>query len=1273
MGDAKWTEEQELVINLRDRNILVSAAAGSGKTAVLVERIIKIISDKERRVDIDRLLVVTFTKAAASEMRNRIGDAIEKMLMENPGNEHLQRQATLLHNSQITTIDSFCQNIIRNYFHVIDLDPSFRVADENELAIIKTDVMEELLEAKYLESREKGNQTFFDFIESFSPGRTDSVIEELILRLFDISMSYPWPEEWLASCLDMYSCTSMEEFEEAVWMKELKKYIDDTLRDYMDMANTALDICKDLGGPVNYCEAVQSDIEQIGMVMEYNSYQGYYEGFCRLNPARLSAKKDASVLLEKKDAVKSLRESYQKNGLQVLAKNFFYQKPEEMLSDIKAMYPLVKELISLVGDFTRLFADKKREEGILDFADMEHFALDILVNRQNGEAVPSEVALELQDFYEEIMVDEYQDSNFVQELILASLCRAPEKKPFLFMVGDVKQSIYQFRLARPELFMQKYNSYKTGKGPYQKIDLHKNFRSREIVLNSANYIFESIMKECFGGINYDNDARLVPGRVYGDTDLKIPEKTDILLIEQKGEAAGTIEKHMLEAAAIGNSIRSMVQGEDPLYISGRDGYRRAEYRDIVILLRSVSGWSEEFIEALTDMGIPAYSDTKTGYFSAIEVCTVLDFLKIIDNPRQDIPLVAVLRSVIGNITDEELACIGSLPRTLSYMDQIYLFMKMYGRNIGYGTSMGYKIKDNKTDMPVEGGSKDSNTDNKINNTSDGLNKNEDNDIDLSKYIEKIPLNTEDAIKLADKLEAFCSLLLRYQDMAGYASVYEILQCIYKETGYYDIMSAMPAGEKRAANLDILLQQSVEFTEKGNRGLFGFIHYIERLDKSDIDFGEACVNGESANAVRIMSIHKSKGLQFPVVFVAGMGKQFNLQDTRKSAIIDADYGIGADYIDLDLRVKQPVLMKKFMAGQIKKNTLSEETRILYVALTRAEEKLILSGTATDIKKKMEKWESRGDTHNMTSLLSAQTYFDWIMPVILNGGLKAESLFEIKTIKQSDIVSVEKEELEKSIANYNLLKNWDKDKVYDKEMSLEIEEQVNYKYPYLGGQMLPVKISVTEIKRMAAKKAEILANDEDGITGTDYLVPPKAQFMRDVSEIKGTDRGTLYHLVMEHIPYNEISSSYDFRGFIAGMCESGYMTKEEAAVIDINKLKKFCQSSIFKRMCKAQVNGTLKREQPFIIGLPATEIYEEADNASGETILMQGIIDVFFEEGKELVLVDYKTDFVKIGKSEELVHKYGQQLNYYARALESITGKKVKEKIIYSFALGREVRV
>ena len=1266
MGQTNWTKEQELVINLRDRNILVSAAAGSGKTAVLVERIIQIISNKEKPVDIDRLLVVTFTKAAAAEMRSRVGDAIENMLILNPDDEHLQRQATLLHNAQITTIDSFCQNIIRNYFHVIDIDPSFRVGDENELSIIKTEVLSELLEEKYALSRENGESRFTDFTEIFSPGRTDNNIEELVLKMFNISMSYPWPEEWLESCKKIYSCKDIMEFEELIWVKELKEYIHDVISDYKKMAERALEICKSGDGPFHYEEAVASDLIQIEIIENAKSYEEYYKAFSSFNPARLSSKRPSDISAEKKEEVKALREAYNKNGIQALKKSFFYQSPEEMLNDIIIMSPYIEEFINLTKDFSRLFAEKKNKEGLLDFADMEHFALNILVEKTDEGTKPSAVAMELRDYYSEIMTDEYQDSNFVQELILTSLCNAPKSKPYIFMVGDVKQSIYKFRLARPELFMEKYNSYTVGEGPNQKIDLHENFRSRKCVLDSANFIFENIMIPGLGGIKYDEAASLVAGRKYTDTDFRIADKTDVLVIEcstdsretddEEEQAAGQqgymgediemIEKRTLEAAAIGVKIREMVQKDNPLYVNGKEGYRRAEYRDIVILLRSVSGWSEDFIETLTDMGIPAYSDTKTGYFSALEVCTVLDMLRVIDNPRQDIPLAAVLRSCLGRLTDEELAALSDIsnPIALNYWDGVLAFLKAYEHN-------------------------------------DLESNNNENNYDFT-FLKK-----EESKILADKLKNFCDMLFKYQEMSKYSSVYDILQCIYRQTGYYNIMSAMPAGEKRAANLDILLQQSIEFSQNGHSGIFGFTHYIESLNKSNIDFGEASVNGENTNAVRIMSIHRSKGLQFPVVFVAGMGKQFNLQDARKSVIIDDDYGVGVDFIDLDIRIKQPTLIKKFMANRIKKNTYAEEIRILYVALTRAEEKLILTGTASDVEKTYEKWGSKGDTANMTFLLSAKNYLDWIMPVIISGGLNSENLFNVENIYQSDIITDEKKQFEESIYNYNNFKNWDTSKIYNEDMADAIKAQINYKYPYMNEQLLPVKISVTELKRRASEQEQALQKDEevyddniirdikdsyldDGYAQEEYTAP-KPQFMEDTENITGTARGTLYHLVMEHIPYEDLNDKYDFSHFIGEMCEKGYMTEEEAKKISPYKFSMFVKSSIGERMREAAIRGDLKREQQFMFGLPAAELYPEAGSECEEIVLIQGIIDAYFEEEGEIVIVDYKTDYVDRGNETVLVDKYRAQLNYYARALENITGKIVKEKIIYSFALNDEV--
>lgn len=1270
MGRPEWTEEQKQVIELRDRNILVSAAAGSGKTAVLVERIITEITEGDSPKDIDKLLVVTFTKAAAAEMRTRIGDALEERLRLEPENQHIQKQASLLHTAQITTIDSFCQSIIKNYFHVIHLDPSFRVGDETDLEIMKQELLSELLEEKYQKAHEEGQKGFLRFTDMLSVGRTDHAIEEMVLSLDRLATSYPWKEEWLEKCSMLYDAQTLEELEQTEWMGELLKYLENSVQEYLQMAKSALKICQEGDGPQAYQDAVLSDIAFLEEMQRAGSYQEYYQEFEKYNSARLKAIRSKEVDNGKKDFVKNLRETYLKKGMEKLRERFFFQNPQEMLLDIQVMAPAVRELVSLTLEFGRIFAEKKREEGILDFADMEHFALEILVTKEeDGTVHPSETALELQEYYEEILTDEYQDSNYIQELLLTSLCRAPESKPYLFMVGDVKQSIYKFRLARPELFFGKYQSYTVGKGPFQKIDLHRNFRSRESVLESANYIFEQIMQESLGGIVYDEAARLVTGADFGapekdsekeaDGEKQIAGKTEVVVIEQKSDDV-FLQKKSLEAAVIGEKIKGMVQGGSPLYVKGKNGFRPVEYRDIAILLRSLTGWSEEFIEVLNDMGIPAYADTKTGYFTSLEVETILNLLHIIDNPRQDIPLVSVLRSSFCNVTDEELAWIGTMPEGLDFWDKVQ---------------------------------------------------------------EVIHCGTEDErlCALSEKLSDFLEKLEHYRQFAKLHSVYELLRKIYYETGYYDLMAAMPSGEKRRANLDILLQQSIEFAQNGHLGTYGFTRYIESLRKSEVDFGEASVNGENTNAVRIMTIHKSKGLEFPVVFVAGMGKQFNLMDARKGTIIDSDYGIGCDFVDLELRVKQPTLLKRLMANQITLGTLAEEIRILYVALTRAKEQLIITGTSSGLEKKLEGWIAKSAFLNFSQLSGAQTYLDWIMPAILKrdslnaafreylsaGGEREafcsydrDSLFMAELCFPENVLQNEKESMENDVLQYRKLQHWDAGQVYDASMHEALERQLAYQYPYSMAASLPVKISVSELKRQSLQRAEVLETEEAGEQmpdteskdvlqmgeGTQYLrftgkaeedgeiEIPRPSFLQREKKVSGTTRGTLYHLVMEHFPYDEIAegklTADKFGDYLEEMVKKGYLREEEAELLDVGKFVTFIHTDIGKRMQKAELEGKLRREQPFMLGLKASEVY--VGQAAEEMIMVQGIIDAFFFEGEEIVLVDYKTDLTEKGQEQKLVEKYRVQLDYYAKALERLTGRKVSERIIYSFALGKELQ-
>lgn len=1267
MSKPQWTKEQQDVISLRNRNILVSAAAGSGKTAVLVERIISKITSQETPCDIDRLLVVTFTKAAASEMRSRIGNALEEKLQEEPDNEHIARQESLLHSAQITTIDSFCQWILRNYFHVIDLDPVYRVGDETDLGMMKQEILEELLEEKYLRAREEGDQAFLHFTNIFSPGRTDKNIEEVVLTLYEKSTSYPFPEEWIGSLGEMYSSTTVEEMEKSGWVQQLLIYCRRCVREYVHMVQEAVVLCQEEEGPEPYYEAVASDLAFLEKLAEAETYCEWGKLLAGFQALKLRAirGKNVSVSQEKKERVKSLREGYLKKGIQELQKKYFFQPAEEMLSDMKQMREPIQELISLTLEFGQAFSAKKREEQILDFSDMEHLALQILVQRgEDGQVIPSDTAKELQQYFDEIMTDEYQDSNEVQELLLTSLCGKEGQKPYLFMVGDVKQSIYKFRMAKPEIFLEKYKSFPLGEGENQRIDLSRNFRSRAGVLESANWVFENIMQESLGGIEYDQGAKLVPGMVFEECEHPTGGKTELVLIEQKSDEL-TVEKKSLEAAVIGEKIRRMVQGENPVYVQGKHGYRQMTYADVAILLRSVTGWAEEFVGVLNDMGIPAFADTRTGYFTSLEVETILNFLHIIDNPRQDIPLAAVLRSYLGGLTDEELAWIGTMEGDINFWDQVNCYREQ-GENEA----------------------------------------------------------------LREKLSCFWDRLNSYRIYAGTHSVYELLRKIYDETGYYQYMSAMPSGEKRRANLDILLQQSLEFANNGHRGIYGFARYIESLQKSKVDFGEASVDGENTNAVRIMTIHKSKGLEFPVVFVAGMGKQFNLMDARKGTVIDSEFGVGCDFVDLQLRVKQPTLAKKFIANQVVLSTLAEEIRVLYVALTRAKEKLVITGTASHLVKKMAGWiESRGQM-DFSALNSARTYLDWIAPVILGrAGMMQEvasyleqekdkegdsgevertgfavtdkdDLFQLEVIYPEDAIAGEVEEQKQEISLYKELQEMDVSKVYDEEMRQTLEGQRDYRYPYQAEADLPVKISVSELKRQAIARAEILEGEEGmpwekisrrggkasnegaGEKGqeereSEEVEIPRPGFLQEEKGLSGAARGTLYHMVMEHFPYEKIYQSKrdwketDFDSYLEEMIAGGYMTKQERKVLDSRKFVTFLSTDIGKRMAQAHHEGKLRLEQPFMMGLPAREIYPEQE--SDAMIMVQGIIDAFFFQGEDIVLVDYKTDSVQAGQEEELVKKYKAQLDYYAKALERLTGRRVTERIIYSFVLGMELEV
>lgn len=1228
-NEVTWTEEQQKVISKRDCNILVSAAAGSGKTAVLVERIITMITDKEKPIDIDRLLVVTFTNAAAAEMRERIGKAIEKRLESEPENLHLQKQATLVRNAQITTLHSFCQNVIRNYFDEIDLDPNFRIGDETELKLLKNDVIEEVFEEYY----EKGEESFLGLVECYAGSKSDQGLMDLVLQLYTFAMSYPWPKEWLQEKLTPFSINSEEELEDAEWLKPMFAFVEGTAQALIEKTKAALAITKEEDGPYMYQDALLDDLALLEDLEKIKSYAQTNQLLQDYKWKVLSRKKDDSVDQDKREKVKEIR-AVVKKAVEDLKKQFFFQNTEYMISDMQRLQKPMTALIHLTETFLEAYAQKKAEKCILDFNDLEHFALQILVKKEGDEVIPTTVATEYSHYFVEILVDEYQDSNGVQETILNSITREREGFPNLFMVGDVKQSIYKFRMARPELFMEKYNTYSLTDGLYQRIDLAKNFRSRAIVLESVNEIFEKIMEKSLGNIDYDERAALH----VGNTDFPIGEgvskNTELLLCtnceEEQGNEDAELElseedkelnNREMEAHMVAKRIQELINGELLVQDKETKELRNCNYGDIVILLRTMSGWSDTFMEVLSGEGIPTYTDTRSGYFSAYEVRTILQFLKILDNPNQDIPLAAVLRSPIGGFDSRELA---KIRYTCRYQQR-------------EGEEKTVKVPLSLYDS-------------------------------LKAYKELPEDSCEEALQ--QKVEKFFSMINWYRDMVSYCSICQLLERVYEETGYYDYVSVMPNGMQRRDNLDLLLQKAIDFEETSLSSLFHFNRYIEKLHKYEVDFGEAVGSELSENAVRIMSIHKSKGLEFPVVFVSGMGKTFNNQDARSKLVLDMDLGLGPDYVDYKLRTKTPSLLKKIIQKRTVLENLGEELRVLYVALTRAKEKLIMTGFYGKGKEQLERWKEKlGNQSKVMDYFSrteAKNYLDWVAPVVLND--KTDQ-YQVHTFSLADLVYVEVEKQLAAIGKKKELCSWDTEVIYQKDLQEKLAERQNYLYPFEKEKLLKSKMTVSELKRLG-----YMSEEESGVVEFDKNMEeleeavPLPEFLKEKKEeIQGADRGTLYHKFMECLKIEQTKTLADVKAQLENLVEKGIFSKEESKVFYQKKILDFCKSTLGKRMASAEAAKKLWREVPFVIGLPARQVKEEWD--SDEFVLVQGMMDAYFEEEEKLVLVDYKTD--RVQSENELIDRYQSQLDYYQKALEKMSGKKVKEKVIYSLHLSKEI--
>lgn len=1252
MGETKWTDEQLSAIKTRNCNLLVAAAAGSGKTAVLVERIIRIITNKDNPVDIDKLLVVTFTNAAAAEMRERIAAAISKALDKEPTSKNLQKQLTLLNRANITTMHSFCLDVIKNNFHKIDLDPSFRIGDQTEGILIKDEVIETLFEEKY----DQEDTEFTSLVEAFSTYKNDDNLKELIINMYNFIMSGPWPENWLKENAEAFNIETMEKLNNSKWVLVLKNSIKVEIEGYIKMLEKAIEIINLTDGLEPYLETFSNELYSIKNA--YNSIDcgldDIYSSLCSISFGRLkSIKKDKVSDENAQNTVKSIRDDIKKK-ISELINNTFSVTPEEMLINIKGAYPTIKKLTELVLEFGEKFSQKKKEKNILDFNDLEHLCLKILSDKdENGNIIPSKTAIEFKNLFDEVLVDEYQDSNNVQETIIELVSRRKDEFPNVFMVGDVKQSIYRFRQAKPELFMEKYINYTLEESNNRKIQLYKNFRSRKEVIDGVNYIFKEIMSETVGELEYTDEEALNLGASYEnseDENVILGGPIEVNIIEKSIEESDLnkekldeedfeneeIEGVNLEGKIVAKRIKELMTttGNNVFKVLDKETgeYRPIKYKDIVILLRATKNWSESLLDELGQEGIPAYADTGSGYFESIEIRTIMSLLRVIDNPMQDVPVIAVLKSPIMGFSAEDLSIIRLKNKEKYFYENI--------ADIAEG-----------------------------------------NICDISE-------------ELITRCKGFLEKLEIWRNKAIYMPIDEFIWYLYMDTAYYGYVGAMPNGVLRQANLKILFQRAKQFEQTSFKGLFNFINFINKLTKSSGDMGSAKILGENEDVVRIMSIHKSKGLEFPVVFLCGTGKQFNLMDLNKNILYHDELGFGPDFVDLEKRVSIGTIAKEAIKKKMKLETLSEEVRILYVACTRAKEKLIITGTVNNIQKSIEKWVSSASLdYNLilpSEILKGKSYLDWIgMSLCQHNDGKVlrekiavsneiskddNSKWDIKLWKRSDIVVNNEDgklEEEKEV-KLSIL-----EEEYDKDVYGEVDKILSYKYPLKESTKLKSNISVSDLKKRNAEfidqNVESINIEEVESKNKRTIITPK--FLQEEKGLTAAEKGTAVHFVMKKIDLDKVSSIHEIKDQIQYLYENDFILEEEMKAVNPSKILNFFKSDLGKMMTELHKEGKkIYRELPFYTEISSVNIdntlSEEYEN---EKVRLQGIIDCFFEYNGESILLDYKTDYVSKDNEAELQKKYIKQLDYYSDAVFKITGKKVSKRYLYSFYLEKVIEI
>ncbi len=1179
----EWTPEQKKAIETRGCNVLVAAAAGSGKTAVLVERIVRLITDPDAPTDIDKMLVTTFTEAAASKMKHEIAQALEKRLEATPGDKNLSRQLVLLDNARICTVHAFCMRLVRTGFQKLDNEPDFSIGDDGEMKLLLEKSMDALFEELY----EAGDEGFLDLLESYTTARSDMGLRDILLKLYHFASSLPFKAQYFEKVNALYQ---VEDIRSHPWFELICKLSALRVTSCIVSLQRCLDISVLYDGMIKYTQALEEEIADL----KHLQHLLETEDFARAGAIARSFKlRRAATVKGDVDEARKKQISEQRKAASKLVgeigNNYFPEDMSQMLADLLDCGKKAKSIGSMVQRLDEIYLAEKKSRGVLDFSDLEHMAVRLLCDSdENGQIVPSAEAKEIAAGLDYILVDEFQDTNELQETIFSMISRGDN----LFMVGDVKQSIYRFRHTNPYIFKSKKDTYSDTEGTNRRVIMSNNFRSRDSVIAGVNQVFERTAGETVGEITYDETERLNAGFPYPPADgVTSGGKTEILIAERAREIYTDCEA---EAHIIAQRICALLQSGYQLYDAKKQCMRKPEYKDIVILMRAYKDDGPVFAKILGEYGIPCYADSSGGYFENTEITFMLSLLKVIDNPYQDIDLIAVLRSVLFRFDENELLAVRLTDKEKPFYDCVCQY-------------------------------------------------------------------AAGADALAAKCAAFVEKIEKWRSYVHYMTTYELIGALYRETDYDLFATGQRNGEYRRENLNILFERARSFEGTGFKGLFNFVSYVDGLRKAQTGDGDAKLISEAQNVVQIMSIHKSKGLEYGIVFLARAGKGFNNRDLSSVMLMHKTLGLGFDCVDKLNCYKYPSAAKLAIKEKLNLENLSEELRILYVAMTRAREKLIITGTVSNFEAVQYVYTPEQGQVPLYVTSGAKSYLDWILPAVL---LETQSpMFETGAF-ETDLFSIRLYDADSLLTADEAAATMQREpeKSEDKK-NTHIFDVMTYSYPYAADTALPSKVSVTEVKRMLETELDLEAV---GLYDSGTLNEPQFE---DAETRSGAKSGSVTHYVLQHLDLAKVFNEAEIVAQMEAWTAQGMLTKQECAMVQTRKIAAFFASPLGRRMLQST---SVQREFPFEILVPAKQLFSEY--TGDDNLLLQGVIDCFFTEGDGLVLVDYKTDHVNCAEDiERIKQRYGVQLNYYAQALKQLTGKRVQARYLYLFSAGHAVEV